>query len=71
MVPVVDIDHAPTTTVVAEAYTSSPPRPPSSVPISELIPAPKQFSSSTSSIGLDTPPTVSDHALLTVVVANF
>ena len=67
----VDIDHAPTTTVGTEAHTSSPPCPPISVPISELIPVPKQLSSSTSAQGLETPPTVSDHVVLTIVVANY
>ena len=68
--PKVDIDHGPTTTVATEAYISSPPGPPISVPISELIPVPRQFSSSYSGQGLETPPTVSDHAVLTFVVAN-
>ena len=66
----VDIDYAPTT-VSAEAYTSSPPGPPISVPISELIADPKQLSSSTSGRGLETPPTVSDHAVPMIVVANY
>ena len=68
----VDIDHAPTITVATEAYTSSPPGP-SAVPISELILVPKQFSSSSSGNGIETPlaATVSDHAVLAIVVANY
>ena len=62
----VDID---TTTVTTEAYTSSPPGPPISAPISELIPVPKELL--TSGQGLETPPTVGDLAVLTIVVANY
>ena len=63
----VDIDHAPTT-VATDAYTWSPPGSPNSAPISELITMPKQFSSSSSGRGTETPPAVSDHAVLTIVV---
>ena len=66
----VDIDHALTAMVATEAYTSSLQGPPISVPISELIPVPKQLGSSTSDQGLETPSTVSDHSVLTFVVAN-
>ena len=62
MVPVLGVDHAPTTAFAAEAPTLSP-GPPISVPV------PKQLGSP-SGQGLETPPTVSDHAVLTIVVAN-
>ena len=52
MVPVVEVDLAPTTAFATEAST--------------LSPGP----TSTSDQGLETPPTVSDHAMLTIVVAN-
>ena len=66
----VDKDHALTTTVATDTNTWSPPGSPIPAPISELIPmpVPKQFSSSTSGQGIETPPTVSDHAVLTIVV---
>ena len=67
----VDADHAPTTMVTMEAYTSSLPGPPISAPISELILVPKQLGSSTSDQGLETPSTVSDHSVLIFVVANY
>ena len=60
----VDADHAPTTMVTMEAYTSSLPGPPISAPISELIPVSKQFNSTTSVQGIETPHTVSDHPVL-------
>ena len=63
MVPVVGVDHAPTTAFAAEAYTLSP-----SSPVS--VPVPKQLGSP-SGQGLENPPTVSDHAVLTIVVANY
>ena len=64
MVRVVGVDHAPTTVPVffTEAYPG--PEPPVSVPV------PKQLGSA-SDRGLETPPTVSDHAALTIVVANY
>ena len=65
-VPVVEVDHTPTTTVATEAYTG----PSISAPISGMIPMPKQLGS-TSGQELETPPTVSDHAVLTIVVANY
>ena len=66
MVPVVGIGHAPTTgtAFATEAYTLSPPGRPISVSVS------KQLISATDR-GLETPPTVSDHAVLTIVVANY
>jgi hypothetical protein len=69
MAPVVGVDHAPTTAFAKEAYTLSP-GPPISMPVSELILVPKQLGSA-SGQGLETPPTVSDHAVLTIVVANY
>ena len=64
MVPVVGVDHAPST---SEPYTLSP-GPPFSVPVSGLIPVPGPASGR----GLvETPPTVSDHAVLTIIVANY
>ena len=62
MVPVVGVDHAPATAFATEAYRLSP-----GAPIS--VPLPKQLGSA-SGRGLETPPTVSDHAVLTIVVAN-
>ena len=64
MVPVVGVDHAPTTAFTAEAYTLSP------GPLMSAVPVPKQLGSA-SGQGLETPPTVSDHAVLTIVVANY
>ena len=64
----VDVDHAPTITFTSEAY--SPPVPPISVPVSELIPVPKELNS-VSGQRLESPPTVSNHAVLTIVVANY
>ena len=57
MVPVVGVGHAPTTAFATEAYTLSP----ISAPV--LGPA--------SGRGLETPPTVSDHVVLTIVIANY
>jgi hypothetical protein len=59
VVPVVGVD-APT-----EAYTLSPGHP-ISVPVSGSIPVPKRLSSA-SHRGLESPPTVSDHVVLTIV----
>ena len=64
----VGVDHAPTTASATEAYTLSP-DPSISVLVSGSIPVPEQLDS-TSSRGLETPPTVSDHAVPTIVVAN-
>jgi hypothetical protein len=61
MVPVVGVDHAPTTAFATEAYTLLSPGPPTSVPDSGLIPVHKQPGSA-SGQGFETPPTVSDHA---------
>ena len=63
MVPVVGADYASTTAFATEAYTLSP-GPPTSVLV------PKQLGSA-SGQGLEIPPTVSDHAVLTIVVANY
>ena len=67
MVPVVGVDHAPTTAFATEAYTPSP-GPPISVPVSGSI---SMQLGSASGQGLETPPTVSDHAVHTIVVANY
>ena len=63
MVPVIGVDHAPTTAFAAEAFTLSP-----SLPTS--VPVPNQLGSA-SVLGLETPSTVSNHAVLTIVVANY
>ena len=63
MVPAVGVDQAPTTAFATEAYTLSP-GPPISVPMHEQL-------GSTSGRGLETQPTVSDHAVLTIIVANY
>jgi hypothetical protein len=60
--PVVGVDHAPTTTFATEALS---PGPPTSVPVLGSIPVPEQFGSASGG-GLETPPTVSDHAMLTL-----
>ena len=64
----VDVDHAPTSTVATEAYTSSPPDPQISVPISGL---PNQLELSSTSGQGETLPTVSYHAVLTIVVPKY
>ena len=69
MVPVVGVDHSPTTPFATEAYTPSL-GPPISVPVSGLTPMPKQLGSAVGR-GLETPPIVSDHAVFTIVVANY
>ena len=70
MDPVVGVDHAPTTTEFAtEAYTLSP-GPPISVLGSGSEPVPKQFGSA-SGRGFESPSTVSDHAVLAIVIANY
>jgi hypothetical protein len=63
VVPVVGVDHAPTAAFATEAYALSQ-GPPISVPV------PKQLGSANGR-GLDTQPTVSDNALLTIVVTNY
>jgi hypothetical protein len=63
MVPVVDVDHAPTSAFATEACTLSP-GPQISVPV------PKQLGSA-SGQGLETLLTVSDFAVLTIVAANY
>ena len=78
MVPasVFGVDHAPTMAFATEAYTLSP-GPPISVPVSgSIVPVPKQLGSalcSASGAVLETPLalTVSDNAVLTIVVANY
>jgi hypothetical protein len=69
MVPVVDVDHAPTTVFATEAYTQSL-GPSISVPVSGLILVPKQLGSASGG-GLETSPTVGDHAVPMIVVANY
>ena len=69
---VVSIDHVlPATTfaTLTEAHKLTPGLP-ISVPVSELIPVPNQLGSA-GGRGLETPPTVSDHAVLTIVIANY
>ena len=61
MVPVAGVDHAFTTVFATEAYTLSPGSP---------ISGSKQLGS-TSGGGLGAPSTVSDHAVLTIVIANY
>ena len=60
----VGVDHAPSTTALATELGPS-----ISVPVSELISVPKQLGSA-GDRGLETPPTVSDHAVLMIVVPN-
>jgi hypothetical protein len=69
MVPVVGVDHAPTTAFATEAHTLSPGLP-FSVPVSRSTPLPKQLGSA-SDLGLETPPTVSDHGVHAIVLANY
>ena len=69
MVPVVGVGHAPTTVFATEPYTLSPGLP-ISVPVSGSVPVPKQLGSA-SGRGSEIPPTVSDYAVLTIVVANY
>ena len=64
----VHVDHAPSTAFATEADTLSP-GPPILVPVSGSISMPNQHGSA-SVRGLETPPTVSDHSVLTIVVAN-
>ena len=60
MVPVIGVDHAPTTAFATEAYTCLP----------SSVPAPNQLGSA-SVRGLEAPSMVSYHAMLTIVVANY
>ena len=62
MEAVVGVDHAPTIAFATEAYTLS------GSPIS--VPMPKQLGSD-SGRELETPPTVSDHVVLTIIVSNY
>ena len=64
MVPVVGVDHAPTTAFATELSPGSP----ISLPVSELIPV--QLNSA-SGRGLETPPTVSDYTVHTNIVSNY
>ena len=61
----VGVDHAPSTTAFATELG-----PPISVPVSELIPVPKQPGSAVDR-GLETPSAVSDHGVLMIVLANY
>ena len=73
MVPasVVDVDLAPTAAFATEADTLSPgPGLSISVPVSGSVPIPKQLGF-TGGHGLETPPTVSDHAMHMIVVAYY
>ena len=69
MVPVVGVDHAPTTAFTTEAYALSQ-HPLISVPVSGPTLVPKQLGP-TGGRGLETLPTVSDHAVLTIVIADY
>jgi hypothetical protein len=74
MVPDVGVDHAPITVFATEAYTPTmTPSPglPISVPVSGSIPVPEQLSAGDRELELETPPTVSVHAVLTIVIANY
>ena len=62
MVPVAGVDHSRTTVFATEADTLSP-----GLPISVTVP--KQLGSA-SDPGLESQPTVSDHAVLTIVITN-
>ena len=69
MVPVVGVDRAPTTAFVTEACALSP-GPPISVPVSrsiDSIPVLKQLSDG----GLEFSPTVSDDAVLRIIVTKY
>jgi hypothetical protein len=54
------------TAFATDAYTL----PPTLAPVTGSIPVPKQLCSA-SGRGLETPPTVSDHAVLAIVFANY
>ena len=64
MVPVVDVDHAPTIAFATELSRGSP----ISLSVSGLIPVQLD---SVSGRGLETPPTVSDHTVHTIIVSNY
>ena len=63
MVPVIGVDHAPTTAFAMKAYTP-PPGLPTSLPMSNQL-------ASASGQGLETQSTVSNYAMLMIVVANY
>ena len=65
----VDVGHASTTAFATDAYTLSP-DPSNSVLVSGSISMPKQLVSA-SGQGSETPPTVCDHAVLIIVVADY
>ena len=69
MVPVVDVVHAPTTASATEAYALSM-GPPISAPVSGSISVLEQLGSASGG-ELEAPPTVSDHAVPTIVVTNY
>ena len=66
MIPVVGVDHAPTTAFASEVHTPSQDAL-ISQPVSGSIAVPKQLGT-TSDRRLETPSTVSDHAVLLIVV---
>ena len=68
MVPVVGVDDAPTAALTTEANTLA--LSPILVPVSGSISVHKQPGSA-GGRGLETPTTVSDHALLAIVVNNW
>jgi hypothetical protein len=70
MVPVVGVDHAPTTAFATEACTLSP-DPPISVPASGSLLVHKQLQVGSATGRGETPPSVSDNAVLTIVVTNY
>ena len=67
MVSVAGVDHAPATTFAMEASTLAS-VPQISVPVSGSIPV--QLDSASDG-ELESPPAVSDHAVLTIVAANY
>ena len=69
MVPVVGVDHVPTTAFAMEAYVPTT-GPTTSVPLSGLIPVHKEPGSAASQ-GLETLPTVSECAMLAIVIAHY
>ena len=66
MVPVVGVDHAPTTVFATELSPGSP----ISLPVSGLIPV-QLDSASGRRLDIDTPPAVSDHTVHTIIVADY
>ena len=67
-VPVVRVDHATAPGMFSTKPYSLSPGPTISLPVSRSIPVPKQLGSAS---GGETRPTVSDHAVLTIVVVNY